>query len=126
MIIVQAPSRLHFGLFNLAPDERWPNSEGELTLPARQFGGVGMMAEAPGVRIRVEPADSWSAEGSLGQRALNCAHALRGTSSLRPHRIVVEPGSREHVGLGTGTQLALAVARALLPDVGFPWDEATA
>jgi beta-RFAP synthase len=126
MITVQAPSRLHFGLFNLAPDERWPNSEGELTLPARQFGGVGLMVQAPGVRVQVEPANSWGADGPLATRALNYAHALRGTSSLKPQRILVESGSREHVGLGTGTQLALAVAHALLPDVPFPWDAATA
>jgi len=126
MIAVQAPSRLHFGLFNLAVDERWPNSEGELTVPARQFGGVGLMVQAPGVRVRVEPADSWVADGPLATRALNYAHALRGTSSLKPQRILVESGSREHVGLGTGTQLALAIAHALLPDVAFPWDVATA
>ena len=46
--------------------------------------------------------------GPLAARALEFARAL-GT----PHRITVEEAPPEHSGFGTGTQLALAVGRAV-------------
>src|SRR5262245_10289373 len=114
MIRVGAPSRLHFGLFN-------PGSAEGLT---RRFGGVGLMVEAPGVRVRVEPAADWSAEGPLAERALVFAHrvaaSLTGENNdpLYPQRVTVEEAAAEHAGLGTGTQLGLAVARALAISAG--------
>src|SRR5262249_51581686 len=41
-------------------------------------------------------------------------------------RITIERCPREHVGLGTGTQLAMAVARALVAALALPWDDAAA
>jgi beta-RFAP synthase len=131
MITVQAPSRLHFGLISLAPEARWPNSEGACVVAGRVFGSVGLMVQEPGLRVHVEPAQTWWAEGPLAQRALDYSLRLRGKSNvpglsipiLPPHKIVVEQAPREHVGLGTGTQLALAVARALAPEMG--WDQET-
>ena len=110
MIRVEAPSRLHFGLFALPREEFWPNRQGEARVPARRFGGVGLMVEAPGVAVSVRPATEWSAEGLLAERALE--YARRVTQS--PHHIHVERCAAHHAGLGTGTQLGLAVARALL------------
>jgi beta-ribofuranosylaminobenzene 5'-phosphate synthase len=78
------------------------------------------MVQAPGVQIRVESAAALSAEGPLAERALEYARQFlrtiapeRGDEPPRPHRIVVEHAAPEHMGLGTGTQLGLAVARAL-------------
>jgi beta-RFAP synthase len=110
MIRVTAASRLHFGLFRMTA------SAGPEGRPGRRFGGVGLMVDAPGLRLDVHPAASWSAEGPLAERALGFAHRFAKTlpvDALPPQRVLIEQAPPEHVGLGTGTQLALAVARAL-------------
>jgi beta-RFAP synthase len=112
MIRVTAPSRLHFGLLTL------PTAD---TAPARRFGSVGLMVKAPGVALQVQPSAAWSAEGPLAQRALEFAHqfAAQFPEAVRPHQVRVESSSPEHMGLGTGTQLGLAVARALAVSCGL-------
>jgi beta-RFAP synthase len=111
---VETGSRLHFGLLSLAAEgQRWPDREGRETIPARRFGGAGLMIDEPGVAVRVEPADEWAAEGPLAGRALEVARVVGGWLNGEPRRVIVERAAPEHSGLGTGTQLALAVARAL-------------
>src|ERR1043166_4077470 len=109
MIRVCAPSRLHFGLFSLAaPDESSSPS------PSRAFGGVGLMVETPALIVHVEQAPAWLAEGPMAVRALSVAQQAAAAMQFQgPLRVVVEHGIREHVGLGSGTQLALAVGRAV-------------
>ena len=46
-----APSRLHFGLLAWGPNA------------PRQFGGVGLMVDHPGLTITTEPATRWTADG---------------------------------------------------------------
>jgi beta-ribofuranosylaminobenzene 5'-phosphate synthase len=109
MTRIVAPSRLHFGLF------RVPVS-GELQAEERAFGGVGLMIERPGVVVTVKPAETWQFEGPLASRAQ--AFAMRYVQSLsqekrRPFQVLVERCPKEHTGLGVGTQLGLAVAKAL-------------
>jgi beta-RFAP synthase len=115
MIEVRTASRLHFGLLNLTSDRAWPNLLGEPVIPARQFAGAGLMIEQPGIEIQLEPAPAWSAEGPLATRALHYARKFATTvaSEIIPQRISVNRAPREHVGLGVGTQLGLAVARGL-------------
>ncbi|HZT83636.1 MAG TPA: hypothetical protein VFA26_25625, partial [Gemmataceae bacterium] len=123
MTRVVTGSRLHFGLFTLAPPGRWPDLPGAPAHPARRFGGVGLMVEAPGVRLAVEPAAAWSAEGPLAERALAFARRFAGSlppGSVPPHHVHVERAAPEHAGLGTGTQLGLATARALAVSSGLP------
>jgi beta-ribofuranosylaminobenzene 5'-phosphate synthase len=100
MTRVETGSRLHFGLLRPPPKDH-----------DRGFGGCGLMVDAPAVRVAAEPADDWSADGPAAERALSVA---RRVSPDRPHRIVVETCPPEHVGLGVGTQLSLAVARAIV------------
>jgi beta-ribofuranosylaminobenzene 5'-phosphate synthase len=69
------------------------------------------MVEAPGVYLRFEPASTWSAEGPHASRILALLRRFAG--SLPPQRVVVEQAAEEHVGLGTGTQLTLALCRGL-------------
>jgi beta-RFAP synthase len=115
MISIRTPSRLHFGFFSLPREEPATSSE-EQSIPARSFGGVGLMIEAPGLQLTTEAASSWSAEGPLAERALAFARQFAQSSpelALSPQRIRIEQAAPEHLGLGTGTQLGLAVARAL-------------
>ena len=108
MIEIRAPSRLHFGLFAFG------------CTGARQFGGVGLMVGRPDLAIRVEPADVFHAEGPMADRALwfanrfaeGCAEA-GADEAIRGARIQILRAPRPHTGLGAGTQLAMAVARAL-------------
>src|SRR5215813_718317 len=103
LVEVTAPSRLHFGMFSFGQAS------------ARQFGGVGAMVDAPGLRLRVWPAERFWAEGPLAQRVEALAARLISAGQLtRPPdcRIEVVGAPPEHIGLGTGTQLALAVVAA--------------
>jgi beta-ribofuranosylaminobenzene 5'-phosphate synthase len=116
MIRVVAPSRLHFGLFRvLVP--------GEADTGARAFGGVGLMIDRPGVVVDVRPANSWQFEGALASRAQSfAAHYMLSLSEerRRPFQVLVERCPAEHTGLGVGTQLGLAVAKALAVACGEP------
>jgi len=102
-VTVQAPSRLHFGLFS------WGGA-------GRQFGGVGVMVRDPGLELIAEAAEIPQFEGVTADRIRSfCEHwthavGLERTPSV--HWKVVKP-PQEHVGLGSGTQLGLAVAAAL-------------
>jgi beta-RFAP synthase len=125
MIRVTAPARLHFGLLSLPGEgeEFWPDRHGTPALPVRHFGGAGLMVEEPALRLCVEPAPAWSAEGPLAERALDFARCFARTvpaADLSPRRLVVESAPPEHGGFGSGTQLGLAVARALAAAAGVP------
>jgi beta-ribofuranosylaminobenzene 5'-phosphate synthase len=105
-IRIQTPSRLHFGLLGWGP------------LARRQFGGVGLMIGAPGIELIAEPAPSWNVEGPLAIRVEPLINRLRERMrqtgvTLPPARIRIVRAPREHVGLGVGTQLSLAVARVI-------------
>jgi beta-RFAP synthase len=119
VVRVRTASRLHFGILSLPAKEP--------TLSGRWFGGVGLMVETPGVALVAEPASEWSAEGPLADRALTFARQFKASATaadLSPHRLKIEQAAPEHMGLGTGTQLALAVARALSLRCG--WGHLTA
>jgi beta-RFAP synthase len=102
---------LHFGLLSIgAPTQR-------------QFGGVGVMVDAPGLSITLRRAQKLLAAGPLAERALHFARQV--AANWDPASAAAMPGSEpachieiesappEHVGLGTGTQLGLAVAAGL-------------
>jgi len=110
---IRTPSRLHFGL--LGWGDRAP----------RLFGGVGLMIEDPGLEIVVESARSWEATGPLSERSLEVAanvtrHLLESGHTVGPLRIENVRVPAPHVGLGVGTQLSLAIARALTELAGLP------
>lgn len=109
MIELRAPSRLHFGILSYSNDKT-----------ARQFGGVGLMVRRPDVKIRVELARSFSGTGRLSDRAAEFAARFAERAVARGLVVRVPAVSirvlrvpRPHTGLGTGTQLGMAVARAL-------------
>jgi beta-ribofuranosylaminobenzene 5'-phosphate synthase len=123
---VQAFSRLHFGLLNVPNRSLEPSRQ---ALGVRWFGGAGLMVERPGLRVQATPSSAWSASGPLAERAL--AFAQRFThgliqrapeyASLPPRQLLLEWAAPEHVGLGTGTQLGLSVARVLSASWKMEW-----
>jgi beta-RFAP synthase len=107
-IEVLAPSRLHFGMLSLQPG------------CGRQYGGVGAMIQTPGLRLTIREAPRLEAAGPRRRRTLRAAR-LAWTNDPACPDPAGEPGCRievceappQHVGLGTGTQLAMAVAAGL-------------
>lgn len=101
-VIVEAHARLHFGVLDLRGGRgRW-------------FGGIGAAAPGPTLLVSACAADGLEVDGADAERAAEFArrfvshHRLRGGARVRVHRALPS-----HAGLGSGTQLALAVARAL-------------
>jgi len=100
---VRTPARLHLGMLSFGN-------------PAlRSFGGVGVMVDRPGVQVRMTRAKRFEAKGPLGERALQfaqqCVQSWGLTDAACAINVVSAP--RSHVGLGSGTQLALAVAAGM-------------
>ncbi|MFO0880456.1 MAG: beta-ribofuranosylaminobenzene 5'-phosphate synthase family protein [Gemmataceae bacterium] len=120
---VRTGSRLHLGLLSLpASSEVWPDRLGQPRFPARRFGGVGLVIDAPGLALRATPASTWNATGPLAERALAYARLAQvavGSAQAVPCHLHIDHAPREHVGLGTGTQLGLAVARVLAATWGL-------
>jgi beta-ribofuranosylaminobenzene 5'-phosphate synthase len=112
-LFVEAPARLHFGVLDL---------RGRL---GRSFGGLGAAIPCPSLLLEVAPADTVSAQGPDADRAADFARrffAFHGLS--RGAQLVVHRAIPSHVGLGSGTQLGLAVARALAELTGLRDDPA--
>ena len=123
MIRVRTGSRLHFGLFSVPSLELsgWPTQEAKAPLFRRRFGGVGMMINQPGIAITVDFAKRWSAEGPVSQRALHFARTYCEEAGVSEAvHLSVESAGPEHAGLGSGTQLGLAVARSIAELTGQP------
>jgi beta-RFAP synthase len=112
-VLVEAPARLHFGVL----DPRGSFGGG------RWFGGIGTSAPEPTLLLSAYQADTLEVEGEDAVRAASFArrfldfHGIRGGARLRVHRAIPS-----HAGLGSGTQLALAVARALAELHGIATD----
>jgi beta-RFAP synthase len=81
----------------------------------RQFGGVGVMIDRPGLEIAFRSSERLTIQGPLAERAERVATAwARQHGGAEPNcEIDLVRASPEHAGLGTGTQLALAVAAGL-------------
>ncbi|MBI2194890.1 MAG: GHMP kinase [Planctomycetes bacterium] len=115
MIHVQTASRLHFGFMSL--NTGFP----------RCFGSIGLMVRDPGITVSLLPTDRWKAEGHLGPRAIDFARrfldSIRESGSpapaIPPALLRLDSTAPEHAGLGTGTQLGLAVGHAVALHLGL-------
>jgi beta-RFAP synthase len=110
-VTVEAPARLHFGVLDL---------RGHL---GRRFGGIGAAVPVPSVLLEATPDQRLTAEGPDAGRVLEFATryseaaGLQAGAHFRVQRMIPP-----HAGLGSGTQLALAVARALAELYTLPSD----
>lgn len=101
-VTVIAPARLHMGFIDLS---------GAL---GRDFGSIGIGLTEIVTEVTVIGGDELAVTGPGSERALKCVRQL--CQALRvPDRIGVKINSAvpEHVGLGSGTQMALALGMAL-------------
>jgi beta-ribofuranosylaminobenzene 5'-phosphate synthase len=113
-VFVEAPARLHFGLLDL---------RGSL---GRRFGGIGAAAPAPTLLVSARAADTLDVRGEDAERAADYARRFLGgrpaERGVGGARLCVHRALPAHAGLGSGTQLALAVARALAEVYGTGTD----
>jgi beta-ribofuranosylaminobenzene 5'-phosphate synthase len=99
---VEAPARLHMGMLDAAGG------------PVRRFGGLGVALSRPAAVVEASPSDDVSAEGPDAERALAVARRCREALGLAGGaQVRVLEAIPPHVGLGSGTKLALAVTAAM-------------
>jgi beta-ribofuranosylaminobenzene 5'-phosphate synthase len=110
-VTVTAPARLHLGFLDL---------NGEL---GRKFGGIGLSIGGLRTRIALRTAPRTRIEGPESERAGRYLDAMKGALDLQGHHhLTVEEAVPAHSGLGSGTQLALAVAAGLRALHDLPLD----
>ena len=106
-----APARLHLGFLDL---------NGGL---GRRFGGIGLAIGGLRTRIAIEAAAHMRVEGPERERAGRILDTMRPALDLRgAYHLTVEETVPAHAGLGSGTQLALAVAAGVRTLHGMPLD----
>ncbi len=80
----------------------------------RHFGSIGVALNEISTRLSVTGADQLTITGPAAQRATKCVsllcEALQVSDQLN---ITIETSIPEHVGLGSGTQMSLAIGAAL-------------
>jgi len=106
-VLVSAPSRLHLGI--LDPSGR----EGRI------HGGLGVALLRPRIRIRLRPSRRLGVSGPLSERAEEKARTFLRKVGKKGARIEVLEGFPEHAGLGSTTQLSLAVGVGLSKLLGL-------
>jgi beta-ribofuranosylaminobenzene 5'-phosphate synthase len=113
---VEAPARLHMGMLDASGTG------------ARRFGGLGVGVSRPTVVLEASVSDELTAEGPDAERALaaaeRCRKALGHAPGVAGARIRVLEAIPAHVGLGSGTKLALAVTVAMSALAGRSLDAA--
>lgn len=101
-VSVVAPARLHMGFIDMS---------GAL---GRHFGSIGVALEEIHTEVRVSAAQKLSVSGPSSARAekiaLQLCEAFQVPAALQ---IDIQTAIPEHIGLGSGTQMALAIGAAL-------------
>ena len=99
---VDAPARLHLGFLDL---------HGGL---GRRFGSIGLTIDTLATRLHAEKCNSITAIGPGADRALKYARSYIEAQGIKGGvEISLQQTIPDHVGLGSGTQMALAVGTAI-------------
>jgi beta-RFAP synthase len=108
---VTATARLHFGFLD-------PSGRGE-----PPFGSFGLSLDWPTTRLTLQPARSFQASGAERERALRYLKSIGKSCGIEAaYKLHVEEVIPPHAGLGSGTQLALAVGSAFAALEGLDLD----
>lgn len=104
-----APARLHLGFLDLGG------------AVGRMFGSIGLAIDEPATELFIRPAKQNSATGPESGRVLRLLTRFNHDLSLDGHYAVeVKRAIPAHAGLGSGTQLAMAIGAALKHLAGRP------
>ncbi len=108
MVNVQTSARLHMGFYDL-------QSPGH-------YGSVGLAIDSPDMMLNLSPGNMIHPVAEVQAVLEQVCHHLRTTM---PVQVSVQGGIPRHSGLGSGTQLALAIGAGLssLFDLGLPVQE---
>lgn len=102
IIQIEAPARLHLGFLDL---------QGDL---GRRFGGIGVSLKEIQTCVECARSKEYSAKGPDSERALKYARRLLSMMGREDAiSIKVRQAIPQHAGLGSGTQMALAVGTAV-------------
>jgi beta-ribofuranosylaminobenzene 5'-phosphate synthase len=112
-VTVTVPARLHLGFLDL---------NGGL---GRRFGSLGLAISGPRTRLTIAPAARSDITGPEDARVKRHLETMQRVLELSgAHRVTIDEALPAHVGLGSGTQLALAVAASVRRLHGLPLDMA--
>jgi beta-ribofuranosylaminobenzene 5'-phosphate synthase len=101
-VYVKTPARLHLGIIDLGGDL------------GRIFGGIGVAINYPNVILEAQPSQSLTVEGEKSDTVTFLVKRFFKKYHIEAKVAVnVKQTIPEHMGLGSGTQLILAVATAL-------------
>ena len=100
-VTVTAPARLHMGFLDLA---------GGL---GRRFGSLGACVGGIATRVTARPSGADEIRGAEAARAAGVLATLRRHVPIPPVQLTIDEVIPPHVGLGSGTQLGLAVGTAV-------------
>lgn len=101
-VYIRTPARLHLGLLDL---------DGGL---GRIYGGIGLAINHPNVILEAQPSSNLTIHGKKSTVVKSLIERFLTTYRVKDKIVVdVRQTIPEHAGLGSGTQLALAVATAL-------------
>lgn len=108
---VAATARLHFGFLD-------PSGRG-----ARPFGSFGLSLDQPKTRLVLTPARTFQVSGPERERAEPYLKGIAQSCGIdAAYKLHIEEAIPPHAGLGSGTQLALAVGSAFAALEGLSLD----
>jgi len=101
-VFVSTAARLHLGFLDIS---------GAL---GRRFGSLGLSIDAFRTSLHMQIAPTVSASGPSAERAVGYARKMLGLLGIREGvEIGIDEAIPDHAGLGSGTQMALAVGHAI-------------
>ncbi|MCC6053178.1 MAG: GHMP kinase [Desulfurococcaceae archaeon] len=101
-ITIKTPARLHFGVVNpFNPEYRY-------------YGSAGVAIDKPSNIVTVYSNEDFSVTGCRSSEVLDKVKTLVEEYNIKRGRVIIESCIPEHTGLGSTTQLLLAVAHGLL------------
>ncbi|MEE9594926.1 MAG: beta-ribofuranosylaminobenzene 5'-phosphate synthase [Candidatus Hydrothermarchaeales archaeon] len=99
---IKTPSRIHITLIDLNASI------------GRMDGGIGLALDEPSIELVAGESDELIVEGPLSDRASDAAEKiLRHLGVDGSVRVEIKKGYPQHIGLGSGTQAALATSKAI-------------
>lgn len=101
-VCVVAPARLHMGFIDIS------GSTG------RRFGSIGLTINELATRLQIHGSQEMTVEGPQADRARRYVRKFAESLDVSGNvHVAIESAIPEHAGLGSGTQLALAIGTAL-------------
>ena len=108
---ITASARLHLGFLDLAGDL------------GRRFGSIGLAIDAFETRVHLRQAPGFEVLGEERERGAHLARRVAERLGLDTSKqLVISKAIPAHAGLGSGTQLALAIGAAFRKFAGSPLD----